>query len=186
MPSPVIVEDGTIIADANSYLSVAEADAYHDARNNSDWTAAPARAREAAVIVGSDYITREFERRWKGIRVNINQTLAWPRAGVLTEEYFEPQTEPRPALFPDLSYLIPDNIVPEEVKDATAEAALRGLNGTLLPDLARGGEIKSLKAGPASVEYFAAAKTTTTYQTIDQLLKRLLRNFAGQRTLVRT
>jgi hypothetical protein len=47
---PLIVEDRTGKPDANSYASVAQAEAYHTARNNAAWTGSTKRAAELLAV----------------------------------------------------------------------------------------------------------------------------------------
>lgn len=183
--SLVTVEDGTGVATANAYITLADADSYHEARGNSTWMAAKDEDREYAIVKGADYMTQRYRRRWKGIRTNATQALDWPRAGVLTEDFFEPESEPRPALFPGLTYVVDENSVPKEIKNANAELALRALSDDLNPDLERGGQVKRLKAGPAEIEYFDGASATTLHKAVDQIVAPFLRAPFGQRQLAR-
>ena len=57
---PLIVEDGTLPAGANSFASVADADAYHAARLTAAWTDELAEVqKEAALIRASDWLNRK-------------------------------------------------------------------------------------------------------------------------------
>ena len=191
MASPVIVEDGTIVAGANSYISEADADAYHDARNNTAWINASVKARQAALIKGADYLVQKYLNCWKGIRVDEAQTLDWPRAGVQTEDYFEPDTGPRPALFPGLAFIVDEDEIPIEIQNANAEAALRAIAGDLTPDVSGNRSIKKLGAGSASVEYFPAAQSGVLgpddkrFPVIEGMVQPYLEVSAGQRRLWR-
>lgn len=53
----LIVEDGTGLADAESYLSVADADTYHADRNNEAWQDYSTAEKEAALRKATQYIT---------------------------------------------------------------------------------------------------------------------------------
>mgnify|MGYP000257303279 FL=1 len=48
---PLIVEDGTLPAGANSFASVADADAYHAARLTAAWTDELAEAQKEAALI---------------------------------------------------------------------------------------------------------------------------------------
>ena len=54
MPSPIVVEDGTIVAGANVYSTMAESNGYHDDRGNATWTSAATKAREEAKIQAAE------------------------------------------------------------------------------------------------------------------------------------
>lgn len=72
------VEDGTgVIALANSYVGVAEADNYHVARGNAAWAAAATEEiREEALIRATDYIETRFGQRFLGRKQFIDLELA--------------------------------------------------------------------------------------------------------------
>lgn len=187
MASPIVVEDGSVIAGANVYSTMAESNAYHDDRGNAAWTSAQTKAREEAKIRAADYLVQVYRDNWKGIRVSEDQTLDWPRAGVQTEDFFEPDTGPRPALFPGLAFIVGDDVVPDEIKKAEHELALRALSGDLLPDRSGTQSIKRLGAGPASIEYFQGGKgpDERIYEIIDLILEPFIWPRKGQARLFR-
>lgn len=110
-------EDGTGIEDANAYIDVAFADEYHAGRANAAWAAASVTIGEkrAAIVRATDYIESVFGARFLGIRKVGTQGLSWPRVGAWLDD----------ALVTG---------VPDAVKRATAEYALRSLAGPLEPD----------------------------------------------------
>lgn len=138
------VEDGTGLASADSYLSVADADTYHtDHGDNSSWSGAATAAKEEALRLGTQYLDAMYGQRWLGTRTNESQALDWPRADV--EDYDR--------------FSIASNVVPQAIKDAVAEAARRSISETdgLLPDIDEPGTIKS------ESDAVGALKTSTTY-----------------------
>lgn len=93
-------------ADADVFLTLAEADAYHSEdqiHTNATWSARTDAEKEAAlklatrVLTGLDYV---------GYRGTASQALAWPRLGATVD-----------------GRLISSAVVPAEVKWATAELA---------------------------------------------------------------
>jgi hypothetical protein len=70
---------------------------------------------------------------------------------------------------------------PDRVKMAIVEAAIRELAspGSMQPDRARGGRIKSVGAGSARVEYAENAPAETTFLAIDGLLRGLVTGARG-------
>jgi hypothetical protein len=151
------VEDGTGLSTANSYASVAEADAYHTLRGNTAWTGAD-EVKEAALIRATSYITGEYSSRWPGYRSSATQALDWPRSEALDSDgYYQ-------------------SGVPVAVKVATIEAALLELvtAGTLTESQDRGGAIVREKVGPIETEYSDNAPTGTVYPTIKLALSRLV------------
>jgi hypothetical protein len=187
MPSPIIVEDGSVVAGANVYSTMAESNAYHDARGNTAWTGASEKKREEAKILATDYSIQMYRECWKGIRVAQAQTLDWPRSGVQTEDYFEPDTEPRPYLWPGLAYVLPEDEIPEDIKRMEHELALRAISGTLLPDRSGTQSIKRLGAGPASIEYFQTGKgpDEKIYEAVDRIIEPYIWPQKGQARLFR-
>lgn len=154
------LEDGSIVAAANAYVSVDEFKDYHSDRANA-YTATDPQI-QAAIIKATSYIDGEYRSRWKGQRVSVLQSLQWPRYYVLVDPT-------------DASYLASDAI-PQALKDATCEAALRAITADLAPDLERGGKVKREKVDVIETEYTDGAPVTTSYQVIDQLLGGLLKN----------
>ncbi len=158
----LIVEDGSGLSTAESYISVADADTYHTERGNALWTGADA-VKEALLRKATTYLDNTYRGRWKGFRRFQLQSLAWPRNEVIDEDGF-------PVDFESL---------PLQLVQATAEAALRELvdAGALEPDLERGGAIRSKREviGPIEEEthYQTSASARTTFTIIDGLLREL-------------
>ena len=166
----LIVEDGTIIADAESYISVADTSAYHLARGDTTWATISTAQKEEALRRATDYMLQVYRHRWKGVRMSSTQTLDWPRAYV----YLEPVITGANQEFPTL---VADNIVPAEVKRACAQMALRAAAGDLYADQARAA-IRN-KVGPIEVEYSAYGPLETRYASIDAMLQPYMAQFPG-------
>ncbi|MBY0473733.1 MAG: hypothetical protein K2Q13_01580 [Nitrosomonas sp.] len=82
----LIVEDGTGMADANSYESVENADAYFSARGITEWSGIQA-VKQAALIVGTEYINIKWRGRLKGkLQFPDTQALLFPRINLYDEE----------------------------------------------------------------------------------------------------
>lgn len=76
----IVVEDGTGLPNANSYVSVAEASAFLTMRALNAFTGlADDAAREAALVNATDWLTSAYD--WHGVRKLDTQALAWPRYG---------------------------------------------------------------------------------------------------------
>lgn len=69
-----------------------------------------------------------------------------------------------------------DDSAPDNVRFAIIEAARRELiePGAMTPDMERGGEIKSLRAGSVAIEYKDGAPSETTFKSIANLLAGLI------------
>lgn len=149
---PLIVEDGTLPAGANSFAGVADADAYHAARLTAAWTGELAEAqKEAALIRASDWLNRKV--MWNGRKASRSQRMAWPRAGVSTQD----------------GEIDPDEI-PAEVVEACCELAGFFVEQDYLAPLDRGGDIASLSVDVISIAYNGTAPAETVFPSLSGLL----------------
>ena len=154
----LIVEDGTGLANAQSYISTADADTYHSARGNSDWAAADIADKEAALVKASEYLDGKYGKRWIGIRYSSTQALDWPRDGAYDERG------------------VSIDGVPSKLTAAAAVVALKVIQGEdINPDLERGGRIQTDKTGPLTTVYEAGASPVTVYTAVNRLLVALLK-----------
>jgi hypothetical protein len=103
----IVIEDGTLVSGANSYVSLTDARAYAVARgvtlpaDNDD--------AEAVLLKAVDYL-ESFDSRYKGERVDRDQSLAWPRSGVTIEGFEWDSTEiPRQVLNAQLALVVEIN-----------------------------------------------------------------------------
>ena len=138
----LIVEDGTGLPNAEAYISVADADSYFAKRGNSAWSALTVDAKEVALRLGADYMAAVYGPRWCGERLTDTQALDWPRD---------------------------EQGVPEAVKRANAELAVRASAGVLLAD--QGAQVKQETVGPISVTYADGARQETRYAAVDASLR---------------
>ena len=135
----LIVEDGTIVPNADSLASVDFADLYHSNRGNSLWAQiAMVEAKEQLLRKATDYVVVKFQGAWKGDLVSSNQHLPFPR--IVSEQ----------------------NIgVPDLVKQAICELALSASNSPLMPNIVRGK--KKVKIASLEVEYDGNSSTATNF-----------------------
>jgi len=152
----IVVEDGTGLETANSYISLADADTYHSDRANTDWAAATEAERNAALIKATQWLDGRYRSRWVGYRKTDDQTLDWPRYDAYDSD----------------GYYLDSDAVPARIKYAEAEAALAIVDGTdLSPSLDRGGKVKREKVGPIDTEYFDGAPARTVLTVVSDLVK---------------
>lgn len=151
----LIVEDGTGLDNAESYLSVADATTYHTKMGNAAaWAAVGAEAvQEAMLRRATNYLRSRYYAMWSGEPVAPFQRLDWPRWGVPSRDGYN---------------AIPSNSVPEDIKAACAELALKAVSGDLLPDISQ--SVKREKVGPIEVEYDQYSPSSPAYQSIDAML----------------
>lgn len=159
----LIVEDGTGIAGAESYVSVAASLVYHSNRGNDVWAAlATDTIREQCLRKATDYMLQVYRVSWKGYRKLSTQVLDWPRSFV----YLEPFVHGNSGL--PYPYLVSDIIVPVEVQNACCELALRAITSPLAPDLTRAKE--EVKVGPIAVKYDKNSEELPRYPAADRML----------------
>lgn len=161
----LIVEDGSGLTTSESYISVADADTYHDNRGNTAWDAINDDAKEQLLRKATDYLEQTYRLRWSGVRVfPMTQALSWPRALPYPARalYWPPV-----GMAGDWAY-VDNKTVPNEVKRACAELALRANAGDLKPDLQRTALAETV--GQVSVYYESGAPELPRYPIIDEWL----------------
>ena len=178
--------DDTTVVDmnvANAYCTVDYFEKYHNSRGN-PFPGSPVESIMTAIVQATDYLDQRY--RFKGVKLlqflsqgNFDPFTAfidpwlspffYAQSGVLGQGLYEPSTTQQHSEWPRQGVVDfnGDNVygVPTVVQAATAEAALRVLNGTPLqpdydPDLvSAGGVLASVtnEVGPI--------KTTNTYDT---------------------
>ncbi len=152
----LVVEDGTGLPGAESYISVSDADTYFAARGNAAWDALITSAKESALRAGADYLTATYGEQWKGARVTAEQALDWPRKCVKA-----------------YGFDVAADSVPQSVARANAEMAVRASAGELVSD--QGAQVTQETVGPITVVYAAGARQGVKYAAVDGLLSALLR-----------
>jgi hypothetical protein len=135
----LVVENGTGMSNAESYVSVADADAYHVAHTGSTtWAAASNTAKEIALRRATSYVDEKWADQWKGSRMAFSQALRWPRVGALDLD----------------GLLIPTAPIPVRLRNAVAEIAAEIIDGTD-PDPTETNEgattSESISVGPISI-----------------------------------
>lgn len=154
----IVVEDGTGLASANSYVSGDELATYCEDRAIT-LASSDDDAIEAALVRATAAIDGGYRMAFPGYRASArDQALEWPRLAAYDYE----------------GILIDGTSVPPEVKQATCETAIRELAdpGSMTPDLERGGFIRRMKAGSVEIEY-GGNNNQTVYTIIDGILSRI-------------
>lgn len=168
----LIVENGTGMSTAESYISVADADAYFSARNLTLWADAgfSTTEKEGCLRRATDFLTASYRGRWTGRRASTTQALDWPRLDV-------PRSEA------DGSGFYPSDAVPVEVVRACAELAWRAAFGELAPDESR--RTIREKVDVIEVEYDPNAPQSTRFRVVENLLAPFVVSASGAIRLVR-
>lgn len=151
----LVTEDGTGRSDAESYASVADADAYHSAMGAASWAVASESAREVALRKATAYVEAAYT--WRGVRATVDQALSWPRGDVMVDGIGVTVDE-----------------VPVQLQRAVCELALKALTATLMPDVAPD-VVTSEAVGPVSVSYGNARNGgLTRFSLVDAMLRDLV------------
>lgn len=141
----LIVEDGTGLATAEAYGSVADADAYWSVHGApAAWTGASTGTKEAALRIASEWIDSRYDGRFQGNRVQpLTQRLQFPRYGVWADDAE-----------------LPSNPLPRRLKEATYELAKRHIDQTALgSSLAADVEDGALSSYSVSLGAISESKT---------------------------
>lgn len=160
------VEAGSGLSNADSYISVADADSYHALHGDpSTWSASSTANKEAALRLATQYLDNRYGLRWHGRRINSSMSLDWPRYYVVDRD----------------GWTVAATTVPAGVASATAYVALKIREGdTLVPDVDPGGTsiAESVTVGPISVSstYSGEPATAPYYPVVDQLLRDLIQS----------
>ena len=159
-------------SDAESYASIAEINAYavkHGASfpitgDDGPATAAAIAAAEAAARRATAWLDNEYGPRFIGEPASSSQALEWPRANA----WFRCEE-------------LPDDTIPQKIRDATAEAAIRELAapGSLAPDVSISGVAKRRRVGDVETEFAGhsgSSQAKPSFSVIDGHLNGLLKS----------
>jgi len=142
VPTPTLVATSGA-SNANSYLTLAEANTFFDAHLYATvWASKSDATKTVALIMATREIDRRYE--WAEYPTTITQALQWPRIGIMERSGLE---------------LIGDTVIPVELKDATAlyAQALMVADRTADSDIETLG-ITSLSAGPVSLSFESSVR----------------------------
>lgn len=156
----LVVETGSIVTGANGYVTMEVCVAYCATRGLT-FVDSPSTAGEQAIIRATAYIDGKYRAKFPGYRTSgRTQSLEWPRTAAYDYE----------------GIVIATTDIPIELKNAVCEAAVRELAtpGTMAPDLDRGGDIRSVRAGSVSIDFGPQATVETHWTVISQILSSLL------------
>lgn len=138
-PAALVVEDGTIVSGANSYVT---ADEFHVFCETRGLTHPGATAdREVLLHKAMDYI-RGVETNFQGVRVSEDQETPFPRSPVKLHGFY-----------------ITDSTIPQEVKDAQCYLAQLAHSQDLLP-AATNKEVVKERVGQLETTYAPGGSNT--------------------------
>jgi hypothetical protein len=115
----LVKEDGSGRADANSYASATDGDAYHEGHLYAlTWTGASTAQKEAALVMAARVLDACCQ--FCGWRRSNAQALQWPRAGAVDPDRRDVQFS---VLDSRLGPYFEDDKVPKVIQDAACEQA---------------------------------------------------------------
>ena len=162
----LIIEDGSIVADANSFATDDEFKTYANLRNFDVPATQP--DREALLSLAMDYLFSK-ESQMQGVRVSQDQELPYPRSGVCAN-----------------NFRVPSDSIPKSLKKAQMELALQANDSGLLIT----GEVENLASfnvdGVYSESYFSGGNwTQVRTERADAYLSPLLSNNGSSNIMTR-
>lgn len=169
MAIAIIVEDGTGKSDANSYVSVADASSYAEARGVAfevNGVAASEDQIATMLIRATDYLEAQ-DCRYIGVRATAEQALAWPRKGASMN-----------------CQAIPENVIPRSLISAQIQLAMAINAGfDLQPNVSPQDYVTEETVGPITTKYSdpAAIGVQPTFTAVNALLAPLFGSCYGTR-----
>lgn len=131
--SQLIIEDGSIVVNANSFATDIELKAYANIRGFAIPATQP--AREALLIQAMDYLTSK-ESKLSGGRVNIDQELPFPRVGACAK-----------------GFNVLSTTIPNDIKKAQMELAIQANTSELIVNKTNK-NIQKEKVDTLEISYF--------------------------------
>lgn len=154
-----MVLDATVGSpDANSYITVSEANQYFTNRAFSgDWD--DVDDQSALLITASQQL--DWYVKWKGTKATSEQGMDWPRNGVSDE----------------LGKPIPNDVIPKAVKQAVAELAMSSFDGDRTADDDLAG-LAMVQASTLKVQTDGGGSTSTAKDAIPEKIWKILDGLA--------
>jgi len=113
MTLAIVVENGTNVSNANSYISLADANSYHSDMGNTTWTGTEA-VKTLALVLATRSLHALYGKDLESYPQYVTQVMLFPRLGFY--DYYDRWT--------------PHSVIPQAIKDAQCEIALLHVIGT--------------------------------------------------------
>ena len=160
----LIVEDGTGRSDAESYASLAEANAYHEKNSNPTWDRLDSEVQESALRKASQYIDSMY--RFRGERSFSAQAMMWPRSDVVVDGVY-----------------VGSQMIPLNIKAACCELALRAAASSLFSDVGMQ-YVTEVQVGPIKRTMSAVQNGgQKRYAVVDALLRDYILGGSGSASI---
>lgn len=157
----LVVEDGTGLSTANTYVSQADATTYHEKHlYATDWTAATSGNKDIALMMATRIIDDQFT--FEGKKVSDTQALEFPRFDIKDRS----------------GYSIQSTTIPTSLKNAVSEYARWLLASDRTAEEGDTG-FKSLKVGSLSLTPDPGDRKNTIPDVVMKMLAPLGRPFGG-------
>lgn len=162
----LVVEDGSCVPSANSYVSLDFADNYMRNTGHSGWEEKTEDERKSCLINATSYIDRTYTKvGWKGQKkFHRRQALCFPRVELFDKDGDEVLG------------------IPDELKRAVCEAAFISISSSLFDVKDSSGSVKRQKVDVLEVEYYSENDSTGNYISRFTVLDSLLSDFYKSKT----
>lgn len=154
----LIVEDGSIVTDAESYDSVANVEAYLTSRGFT--LSGTTDQKEQACRICTEWLDNSYGTRYRGTRKTSGQSLLWPRLSVYDHD----------------GYLVSSTSIPTALRRALAELVYRYRENQDIfdQDVVPGSDVVKVseQLGPmkSSTEYSGSKSTQRRFPIVEKLL----------------
>ena len=165
----MIVENGTGLPNADSYVSIEFADSYFSARGVSGWESLSTEQKEQSLICATDFIDSIYQ--WYGKKATSEQALRFPRVNLVDYE----------------GQVIEG--IPTCLKQAVCDASMLKANGTeLFQTKNENGDVVSETITTLSFNYSKSDKSekttqTTLYDSINTKLRGLFKESSANKVV---
>jgi len=165
-----IVENGTGISNATSYVSETAFDAYWTDRGNTAAVALVSATKKELLIKATAWVDATFRLSFKGQKGTQTQALQWPRSGVEID-----------------GFALDTNIIPAELINAVSELAWKATTENIFADVKSGAGFRTeTTVGPITLRFAPGYSATTLYSFITKLLAALLRSTGNVVEVIRS
>lgn len=140
----LIIEDGSIVTNANSYITLAEARSF--ALDRGVTLSTDDDVLSALIFKAMDFLE---SKKYQGAKVNTNQSLSWPRYNVFIDGYYADSS-----------------VIPKELKNACCQLVMDSVSNVIQPNIpvSQEGALKSKSVdGVVKKEFYEAEKRTKPY-----------------------
>lgn len=156
MATTLVVEDGSNVPNANSYISLVDAQAYFSNKGDSAFMNTAPDKQAAALFRAGQGLDFWLNGRWRGRRANAVQALDWPRKEIRDSD----------------GYPVPHNSVPNKVKLAQAEVAKIELTTPFIQQsVTRDDVVQRTRVGPVDIIYEKTAPSITYWPQVIAMLR---------------